>query len=95
MGESHSCPCWEVGTLAKAGGAEIVRKGETVPFTLTLSPKTAKGQSRLAQGQRWQGFWDVYLLYQVLSLPCLAGKSLAVSTAVRLQGIARLLIIWC
>lgn len=50
MGESRSCPCWEAGTLAKAGGAEFVRKGETVSFTLTLSLKTAKGQSRLAQG---------------------------------------------
>lgn len=53
--ESWSGPCWEGGTLTKARGVEIVRKGQTVSFTLTLLPKTAKGQSRLAQGQRCSG----------------------------------------
>lgn len=90
------------GTLVKARGAAGCEKGgQMVSSTLpvTLLSGTAKGRSRLVGGRcrgRGGGLgMSVCCCTRSSSCPRLAGKSLAVRTAVRLQGIARLLIIWC
>lgn len=90
------------GTLVKARGAAGCEKGgQMVSFTLpvTLLSGTVKGRSRLVGGRcrgRGGGLgMSVCCCTRSSSCPRLAGKSLAVRTAVRLQGIARLLIIWC